>query len=135
MYDHLAGPNELEGLKLVFLTGVQISPQTMDAVRGFVRKGGLCVTLDSLAPPEMSGRSGLVSDESGKWLIVKDFRGEQVRKAVAPFLGKPDEVRYQVGRRRLTVKRGKDGNAIRIYLQEEKDIHEDSQSPESARVW
>ena len=65
MYDHLAGAKELTGLKLVFLTGVEISPQTMDAVRDFVRKGGLCVTLDSLAPAEMSGQSGLVADGSG----------------------------------------------------------------------
>jgi hypothetical protein len=35
VYDHLAGKKELEGLKLVFLTGVLISPQTMDAVRTF----------------------------------------------------------------------------------------------------
>jgi hypothetical protein len=135
MYDHLAGAKELAGLKLVFLTGVQISPQTMDAVRDFVRKGGLCVTLDSLAPGEMSGRSGPVADGSGEWLIVKDFRGEEVRKAVAPFLGKPDEIRYQVGERRLTVKRGKDSNTIRIYLQEEKDIQEDAEPAELARVW
>ena len=125
----------MEGLKLVFLTGVQISAQTMDAVRAFVRKGGLCVTLDSLAPAEMSGRLGSVADESGKWLIVKDFRGEEVRKAVAPFLGKPDEIRYEVGRQRLTVKCGQDRNTIRIYLQDENDIRDDSQPPESARVW
>jgi hypothetical protein len=135
MYDHLARAKELEGLKLVFLTGVQISPQTMEAVRAFVRKGGLCVTLDSLAPVGLSGQSGLVAEESGNWLIVKDFRGEEVRKAVAPFLGNPDEIRYQVGQRRLTVKRGGDGNTIQIYLQGEKEIQEESQPPESARVW
>ena len=135
MYDHLAGAKELEGLKLVFLTGVQISPQTMDAVRAFVRNGGLCITLDSLAPAELSGKSGSVADGSGKWLIVKDFRGDEVRQAVAPFLGKPDEICYEIGARRLTVKRGKDGDTIQIYLQEGKDLPEDSPLPESARVW
>jgi hypothetical protein len=135
LYDHLAGAKEMEGLKLVFLTGVQISPQTMDAVRAFVRKGGLCVALDSLAPADLVGKSGPVPDGAGRWLIVKDFRGAEVRKAVAPFLGKPDEIRYQVGERRLTVKRGKDNDTIQIYLQDEKDIREDAPPPESARVW
>ena len=66
---------------------------------------------------------------------MKDFRGEEVRKAVAPFLGKPDEIRYEIGQRRLTVKRGKDGNTIQIYLEEEKDIREGAPPAESARVW
>ncbi len=50
---------------LTLSSGVLISPQTLAAVKSFVRKGGLCVSLDSLAPPEFAGRSGKISDGSG----------------------------------------------------------------------
>jgi hypothetical protein len=135
VYDHLAQAKELDGLKLVFLTGVQISPQTLEAVQAFVRRGGLCVALASLAPAGLASKTGEFPDGRGKWLLVKDFRSEEVGKAVAPFLGKPDEIRYRFGERVLTVKRGEDGNTIRVYLQNEKDEEREGETPESARVW
>jgi hypothetical protein len=135
VYDHLVGAKELEGLKLVFLTGVIISPQTLKEVQAFVRRGGLCISLASLAPAELVSKSGEVSDGSGRWLLVKDFRSDEVRKAVAPFLGKPDEISYYIGDKKLVVKRGKDGNTIRVYLLNVEDIAKDGETPESARVW
>jgi len=135
VYDHLAGAKELEGLKLVFLTGVLISPETLKEVRSFVRKGGLCISLNSLVPSDLAGKSGEVKEGEGLWLIVKDFRSDEVKNAVAPFLGKPDEISYNVGKQKLTVKRGKDGNTINIYLQDVKDIEKKGDTPESARVW
>jgi hypothetical protein len=134
VYDHLAGAKELEGLKLVFLTGVMISPDTLKAVQAFVREGGLCISLDSLVPVELKGRMGEFKDGSGSWLIVKDFRSDEVRQAVAPFLGKPDEISYLIGKQKLTVKRGKDGNTISIYLQDVKDIPKNGDMPESAKI-
>jgi hypothetical protein len=131
VYDHLAGEKELEGLKLVFLTGVMISPQTLKAVRSFVRKGGLCISLASLAPAEFKSKTGRIKDGSGDWLFVKDFHAEEVSKAVAPYLGKPDEITYYIGKQKLIVKKGKDRNSISIYLQNER---EDSLS-ESSRIW
>jgi hypothetical protein len=131
VYDHLAGEKELEGLKLVFLTGIRISPQTLKAVSSFVRKGGLCVSLDSLAPDEFKGKTGKIKDGSGEWLFVKDFHDEEVNKAVAPHLGKPDEISYHIGKQRLTVKKGKDRNSISIYLQDDSV----GALAESARVW
>ena len=129
VYDHLAGAKELEGLKLVFLTGVLISPDTLKAVRNFVRKGGLCITLDSLVPVELKGKSGEVREGAGKWLIVKDFRSKEVLDATTPFMGKPDEISYKIGKQTLTVKRLENGNSIHIYLQE------GDQPMESERVW
>ncbi len=131
VYDHLAGEKELDGLKLVFLTGVMISPQTLKAVQSFVRKGGLCVSLDSLAPGEFKGKKGTVSDGKGQWLFVKDFLSDEVKSAVLPFLGKPDDISYQIGKQRLIVKRGKDRNTISIYLLKDKN----DPLTESSRVW
>jgi hypothetical protein len=134
VYDHLAGKKELEGLKLVFLTGILISPDTLKEVKSFVRNGGLCISLDSLVPSDFAGKTGFIPDGSGQWLIVKDFRSDEVRKALTPFLGKPDEISYLVNDKKLTVKQGKDANTIQIYLQNVKDIEKRGETPESARV-
>jgi hypothetical protein len=74
---------------------------------------------------------GKIKDGSGEWLFVKNFHAEEVPKAVAPYLGKPDEITYHIGKQRLTVKKGKDRNSISIYLQNE---NEDSLL-ESSRVY
>ena len=135
VYDHLAGEKELEGLKLVFLTGVLISPQTLKSVRTFIQKGGLCISLASLASVDLAGKSGMISEGSGHRLFVKDFLSDDVRKAVAPFLGKPDEISYHIGKQRLTIKRGKDADTISVYLQSDNDITKNGVPSESARVW
>ena len=135
VYDHLAGEKEMEGLKLVFLTGVLISDKTMKAVRKFVRKGGLCVSLISLAPAEYAGKSGKISDGVGHWLFVNDFRSDEVRYAVTPFLGKPDEISYHTVNQKLIVKQGKDGNTISIQLQNAKDKKNDAEASEYVQVW
>lgn len=135
VYDHLAGEKELKGLKLVFLTGVMISPQTLKAVRTFVRKGGVCVSLASLAPDEFKGKMGKIQDGTGEWLFVKDFHDGEVTKAVAPYLGKSDEISYNIGEQRLTVKKGKDRNTISIYLQNASNQTKNGILPESARVY
>jgi hypothetical protein len=135
VYDHLAGEKELEGLKLVFLTGVLISPQTLNVVRAFVRKGGLCVSLSSLAPDELAGKTGEFQDGMGRWLFVHDFHSEEVLNTVAPFLGKPDEINYHIGSQRLIVKRGKEQNTISVYLLNDKYSTKEGENLESARVW
>ncbi len=135
VYDHLAGDNEMEGLKLVFLTGILISPGTMEAVKKFVRKGGLCICLVSLAPSEHADKTGKISDGRGQWLFVKDFRSEEVGKAVAPFLGKPDEISYHTDSQTLIVRREKDGNTISIHLQNEKDKKNHTGASSSVKVW
>lgn len=135
VYDHLAGEKEMEGLKLVFLTGVLISNKTMDAVRKFVRKGGLCVSLLSLAPVEHTGKTGKISDGRGQWLLVNDFKSEEVGKAIDPFLGEPDEISYHTDNHILIVKRGKDGNTISIQLQNAKDNKNDAESSVPVNVW
>jgi len=121
----------MEGLKLVFLTGILISDQTMKAVQDFVREGGLCISLAALAPMKFKGKTGRIADGSGQWLFVNDFLSEEVRKSVEPFMGKTDEISYRIGKQKLVVKRGKDGNSISIYLQNKMN----TEISESEQVW
>ena len=130
VYDHLVEARLLAGVKLIWLTGVAISPRTLDAVQAWVRDGGLCVTSAALAPATLANRSGLVTYGAGRWIITDDVRSEVVRREVTPFLGRPDEIRYRFGSKILIVKRESDGNDIRIYLQPD-----DGLPQEAARVW
>ena len=135
VYDHLAGPRELEGVKLICLTGVLVSPGTLAAVREFVRRGGTCISLPHLAPKELAGRPGEHKDGAGRWVLVPDFLCAEARAALAPCLGRPDEIRYRFGERSLVIRRqGDDANAIRVYLLDAAAA-EAAEPPESARVW
>ena len=136
VYDHLAGPREMEGAKLVCLTGVLVSEPTLDAVREFVRRGGTCVALPHLAPKDFAGKTGEFPEGAGRWVLVPDFLCIEARAALAPCLGRPDEVRYRFGERVLVVRRqGDDANAIRVYLLDEKIAAAGTEPPKEARVW
>lgn len=77
VYDHEVGYDTLSGLRLIFLTGLAISPATLAAVQRCVKEGATCVLPPRLAPPG----SGLdtveditrVDDGPGRWLVVPDF--------------------------------------------------------------
>ena len=77
VYDHEVDDATLDGLKLIFLTGVAISAGTYAAVHRRVREGAACVLPPRLAPPG----SGLdhvrevtvVPDGPGLWLVVPEF--------------------------------------------------------------
>jgi hypothetical protein len=116
-------------LKLVFLTGVKISPETLKAVTKFVNQGGMCISLNHLAPTAYQEKTGLIKEGLGRWLITKDFNSNEVREAVAPYIGNSDEISYRIGGQRLTIKKGKNRNNINIYLQR------DGILKESARVY
>jgi hypothetical protein len=77
VYDHEVVYDTLKGLKLIFLTGVMISPQTMAAVEHCVREGAICVLPPRLAPVgaglQQVKDAILTADEKGHWLVVPDF--------------------------------------------------------------
>lgn len=67
--------------------------------------------------------------------LVPDFLCPEACAALAPFLGRPDEIRCRFGKRTLTVRRqGEDANASRVYLSDAAAA-EGGEPPESARVW
>ena len=77
VYDHEVTYDTLAGLRLIFLTGVIISPAALEAVRRCVKEGATCVLPPRLAPPD-SGLANAkeitcVEDGPGRWLVVPDF--------------------------------------------------------------
>jgi hypothetical protein len=113
VYDHQVRYETLAGLKLIFLSGVVISAETMDAVKRCVSEGALCVLPPRLAPPE-SGLQGCtqiskVSDGKGAWLVVPDFYRlhyecfcggpvlAELRDELLPLIGDGDHLVYTFG--------------------------------------
>lgn len=121
VYDHLVEMKDLIGLKVIFLTGVEISKESLEAIKEFVSSGGLCISLTSLAPPEISKTNlSEVSYGKGKWILTEDFQSQEIRNIVMPYLGKSNEIKYRFGKSLLIIKKcGNNANKIQIFLQNE----------------
>lgn len=122
VYDHEVDYPTLAGLKLIFVSGVQISPQTLSAVQRCVREGATCVLPPRLAP----GGSGLGEvaeitiqpDQAGKWVVVPDFyrlhyeafaggpMSAVLREALAGLTGDGDHLVYRFGERMVRFAQG-----------------------------
>ncbi len=114
VYDHEVEYETLKGLRLIFLTGVAISAQTMAAVQRCVKEGATCVLPPRLASPE-SGLSSakeitLVTDGKGQWLVAREMYRLHyecfcagpvtplLRETLAPLVGDGDTLVYDFGR-------------------------------------
>ncbi|MHB1356331.1 MAG: hypothetical protein ACYCZF_10190 [Anaerolineae bacterium] len=99
VYDHLVTAPYLQGLELIFLTGIGVSQVTLEAVRQAVRDGATCIGRLELLPQDVraAAAQGPVSDGVGKWLASETFLDDAVRQAVEPFLPAEDELTYRFG--------------------------------------
>ena len=99
VYDHLAADTQLyEGVRLVFLLGIEVPDATTATIRAFVQAGGTAATVPRLAPEPIrqrhSGGTSIVDDGKGQWIVFEQAEDPSFREAVAPYLGSPDELRY-----------------------------------------
>ncbi len=113
VYDDEVGYETLEGLRLIFLTGVKVSEATLQAVGRRVREGALCVLPPRLAPAESGLRQvreiTRVADGAGAWLAVPEFYRlhyecfcggpvtAELRQALAGLVGDGDHLVYDFG--------------------------------------
>lgn len=100
VFDEMVGLKHLKDVELIFLTGLNVSDATLEAVRSLVKKGAICVSLPHLAPKDitdMTGKYGVFSDGKGKWVISESFLDDTVKQHVNPFLPKENYIRYRFG--------------------------------------
>jgi hypothetical protein len=122
VYDHRASETLLEPAKLIFLAGVEISPETLKAVANRVRAGATCVALPSLihrlSLHETTSRgTAVVPSGKGRWVITNDFDSPEVLAEVKPFLGDAREIRYRFGKREIRFRRPTDDfNRIEVQV-------------------
>ena len=100
VYDENAKAEDLSSLKLCFLCGVKISPETMKAVKYLAETNGLTVVCPTrLAPLEIIAKAGQSKDGEahtgkGTWILADDLTSHKLRKRLAPFLGNKGEMRF-----------------------------------------
>ena len=119
VFDAYASAEALASLKLVFLTGIFVSPETMRAVQVLVRENGLT----AVCPPRFlpsavrmpSGASfARVRDGKGEWIISEDPAADKVKTAVRDLLGSPDEIRLPFADREFRLRVDRDGNGFTV---------------------
>jgi hypothetical protein len=120
VFDDNVTKEYLKTVKLAFLCGLFISENTLADVSSLVKNNGLVVvTSPRFAPGKYTAKytSGTkeYNDGKGKWIITDDMAGEDLKKAVKPFLGKDDEIVYNfTGNRKVIMKISPDGNELKI---------------------
>ena len=104
VYDHRVQEPLLEGVEVLFLTGIGISGQTQQAVENRVRDGATCISLPGLLPERIraiTGDNGTLKDGSGLWVATTDFLAPHVRRNVQAILPEYNKIRYRFGMREV----------------------------------
>ncbi len=99
VYDHLASEADLAGVPCLIVTGKLLSDTTWSAIRKRVQDGAVCLLWAPLArklgmdAPETG--NPVRTDGKGRWMLVNDFGDAAVKDMLAPWLPKPDVIRYR----------------------------------------
>lgn len=119
VFDEKVKKETLASLKLCFLCGYFISPETLAAVEELVRENGLVVVTSKRFAPKhiaqnVNGGFCDIPDGKGRWIVTSNFASRRVKKAVAPFLGKKGEMTYRFGGETVRMKISDDGEAFEM---------------------
>jgi hypothetical protein len=78
-----------------------VEPACLQTLRRLARQGLTIVSTRKLAPPEIAGSDAkgysIHVTGAGRWIVTDDANLPEVRKLLAPYLGRPDELRYVFG--------------------------------------
>lgn len=123
VYDHLAAdPGLFRGVRLVFLTGKEVSSACLETLRGQVEAGLTVVSTRRLAPPEFAAETpdgyAVHSSGAGRWIVTDDVTLPAVRSLLAPWLGRPDELRYVFGDTEVVFTAPEDPNRVQVRVRQ-----------------
>jgi len=112
VFDHRVGNEHPEfdfrGAELLFLTGTEMTRETLITVNRYLQKtGAKAVLLKSLVPDGFKPNS--------RWLIVDSFDDPAVQKWLKPFLSPEDEMQFLFGDYEVVFKKV-DRDRIRVFL-------------------
>lgn len=115
VFDDRVTKEKLKTLKLCFLCGVKISKDTLNAVEELVGEGLTVVATEKYLPARFKGmKKSEIPDGKGKWIVTKNFGEQSLKKVIAPFLGKKDEMIYKFGEKEIRLKISEDGETFKI---------------------
>ena len=113
VFDDRPGMKALSSLKLAFLCGLTVAPETMRSVRTLVRTNGLiAVCPPRFLPAELAFMKGKtyaeIPDGKGLWIISADPADERVFQKIRPLLGEENEITLPFTNRtvRLRIEKG-----------------------------
>lgn len=117
VYDETVGYEHLRSASLLFLCGEFLSDTALAAAARRVREGATAVTSVRFAPQDLAegymGGTAVVPDGEGRWVITDDMASDEVKAAVAPLLGEPDEMSFRfLGGHTVRFKISEDGNGL-----------------------
>ncbi len=109
VFDHtVSDPKLFANTKLTFLTGTQISPDTMRVLHTLVKEGMVVVTPSHLAVHGMDATPGKayteLSSGKGSWIVCDDVLHPEMVQRLAPMLGADDEFRLSFGKHKVCFK-------------------------------
>ncbi|MHB0999691.1 MAG: hypothetical protein ACYC27_10645 [Armatimonadota bacterium] len=109
VYDHLVEYDKLKDVPLIFLTGIDVSSKTMDAIRKRVNEGATCVAWGPLALKNgfKDWKSGVkvTAEGKGKWILTDDFLLPGVYQEIYNYLGRADEIKYKFTQGEVVLRR------------------------------
>ena len=119
VFDDRVKAKTLASLKLVFLCGVHISPETLSDVAALVRENGLTVVTPTRFLPERfrfltKGELTQIRDGNGTWIVTDDFCSPTLRRLIAPFLGDRGTVRLPFADREIVLRIAPDGDGFHV---------------------
>lgn len=117
VFDDRVKKETLEGVKLCFLSGIQISRETLEAVEQLVKESGLTVVCPKRFAPKdvlarVNGRFSEIADGKGIWIVTDNFCSSKLKKRIAPFIGRKGEIRLTFRNDEIRLKISKNGEAI-----------------------
>ena len=121
VFDHLVDYERLRGIPLIFVTGVDISEATLEAVLKRADEGATVVFWGNLARrhgwPEYAGGLEAHPRNTGKIILTDTFSKNALFHHIWPHMGRPDEIRYTFGEHTVVLKRVTDNEVVVQVLQ------------------
>lgn len=119
VFDHLVGYERLRDIPLIFAVGVELSGETREALLKRADEGATVVLWGNLARkqgfPEYADGVREIARGKGKLILTDTFSSNDLFQRIWPHIGRPDEIRYIFGKRRVILKRVTD-NDVEVHV-------------------
>ena len=119
VFDDRVRKKTLSFLKLAFLCGIRISPETLSDVGNLVRENGLTAVTPPRFLPERfrrltKGELTQIRDGQGTWIVTEDLSSPSLLRLIAPFCGKLGVIRLPFADREIVLRITQNGDGFRI---------------------
>ena len=99
-FDETVRMKHLDGVELIFLTGLSVSRETLEDVKKCVKNGAICISLPHLVPDDVklkTGAKGKLKDGKGEWVVTNSFLDLKDDSVLKPFLPRDNAMSYRFG--------------------------------------